>query len=152
MTQFDDRERAFENKFARDQETQFRIIARRNRLLGLWAAKKMGLTDAEADAYAKEVIRADFEDAGEEEVIRKLLGDLISAGVEIDEAAIRATLEHIAIIRRLRSEGGEIAAIARATGLSRPTIYRILAEDCNASSGFSDGGSVSRVVCGTAAV
>jgi DNA invertase Pin-like site-specific DNA recombinase len=55
-------------------------------------------------------------------------------------------------IRRLTSEGGEIAAIARATGLSRPTIYRILAQDCNASSGFSDGRSVSRVVCGTGAV
>ena len=73
---------------------QFKIIARRNRLLGHWAAKKMGLTEAEADAYAKDVIRADFEEAGDEDVIRKLLGDLTSAGVEIDEAAIRQALEH----------------------------------------------------------
>ena len=90
MTQFDDRERAFETMYARDQEMQFKIVARRNRLLGQWAAKKMGLTEAEADAYAKDVIRADFEEAGDEDVVRKLLGDLTSAGVEIDEAAIRA--------------------------------------------------------------
>ncbi len=94
MTQFDDREKAFESIYARDQEMQFKIIARRNRLLGMWAAKKMGLTEAEADAYAKDVIRADFEEAGDEDVIRKVLGDLISAGVEIDDATIRQTLEH----------------------------------------------------------
>jgi hypothetical protein len=94
MTTFDDRERAFESKYARDQEMQFKIVARRNRLLGQWAAKKMGLTEAEADAYARDVIRADFEEAGDEDVIRKLLGDLTSAGVDVDEAAIRQQLEH----------------------------------------------------------
>jgi len=94
MTQFNDREKAFENMYARDQEMQFKIVARRNRLLGHWAAKKMGLTEAEAEAYAKDVIRADFEEAGDEDVIRKLLGDLTSAGVEIDDAAIRAAVEH----------------------------------------------------------
>jgi hypothetical protein len=94
MTTFDDRERAFESHYARDQEMQFKIVARRNRLLGHWAAKKMGLTEAESDAYARDVIRADFEEAGDEDVIRKLLGDLTSAGVEIDEAAIRQALEH----------------------------------------------------------
>ena len=94
MTQFNDREKAFENMYARDQEMQFKIVARRNRLLGMWAARKMGLTDAEADAYARDVIRADFEEAGDEDVIRKLLGDLISAGVEIDDSAIREALEH----------------------------------------------------------
>ena len=73
---------------------QFKIVARRNRLLGHWAAKKMGLTEAEADAYARDVIRADFEEAGDEDVIRKVLGDLTSAGVEVDEAAIRQALEH----------------------------------------------------------
>ena len=61
MTTFDDRERAFESQYARDQDLQFKIVARRNRLLGQWAAKKMGLTEAEADAYARDVIRADFE-------------------------------------------------------------------------------------------
>ena len=94
MTTFDDRERAFESQYAREQEMQFKIVARRNRLLGHWAAKKMGLTEAEADAYARDVIRADFEEAGDDDVIRKLLGDLTSAGVEIEESAIRQALDH----------------------------------------------------------
>ena len=94
MTQFDDRERAFETKYARDEEMQFRIIARRNRLLGEWAARLMGLNAAEAESYAKDVIRADFEEAGEEDVVRKLLGDLTSAGVECDETKIREALGH----------------------------------------------------------
>jgi hypothetical protein len=79
---------------------QFKIVARRNRLLGMWAANKMGLTDAEADAYAKDVIRADFEEAGDEDVVRKVLGDLTSAGVDIDDAAIREALEHKTIEAR----------------------------------------------------
>ena len=94
MTTFDDRERAFEAQYARDQEMQFKIVARRNRLLGQWAARKMGLTEAEADAYARDVIRADFEAAGDEDVIRKLLGDLTSAGIDVDESAIRQALQH----------------------------------------------------------
>jgi hypothetical protein len=93
MTTFDDRENAFENKFARDEEFQFKVTARRNKLVGLWAAEKMGLTPEEADAYGKSVVQADFEEAGDEDVIRKLLGDLTSAGVETDEAAIRAALD-----------------------------------------------------------
>lgn len=92
MTTFDDRERGFESKFAHDQEMLFRITARRNRLLGAWAAGLMGLTAEEADAYGKAVVQADFEEAGEEDVVRKLLGDLTSAGVDIDEARIRAAL------------------------------------------------------------
>lgn len=100
MTTFDDREKAFENKYARDQEMQFRILARRNRLLGHWAAKLMGLTDVEAEAYAKEVIRSDFEEAGDEDVVRKILGDLTSAGVDCDEARIREALEHKAVEAR----------------------------------------------------
>ena len=100
MTTFDDRERAFENKFAHDQEMQFRIQARRNRLLGEWAAAKMGLTPEETDAYAKAVVQADFEEAGDEDVIRKLVGDLTSAGVDIDEAAIRTALDEQTVIAR----------------------------------------------------
>ncbi|BBB11035.1 DUF1476 domain-containing protein [Sphingopyxis sp. FD7] len=92
MTTFDDRERAFETQFARDQEVQFRIIARRNRLLGEWAAERMGLTPEETDAYAKAVVQADFEEAGDEDVIRKLAGDLTAADVEISDAEIRAML------------------------------------------------------------
>jgi hypothetical protein len=93
MTSFDDRERAFETKFAHDQDMAFRVIARRNRLLGVWAAGLMGLTPAETDAYAKAVVQADFEEAGDEDMIRKLLGDLVSAEVDIDEARIRHALE-----------------------------------------------------------
>ncbi len=94
MTTFDDRERAFENMYARDQEMQFKVVARRDRLLGLWAAKMMGLTEVEADTYARDLVRSDFEEAGDEIVVRKLLGDLTSAGVECDEARIRDALEH----------------------------------------------------------
>lgn len=92
MNGFDDREKAFESKFARDEEMQFKVTARRNRLVGEWAAEKMGLTAAETDAYAKAVVQADFEEAGDEDVIRKLLGDLTSADVEIDDAGIRTAL------------------------------------------------------------
>ena len=94
MTTFDDRERGFESKFAHDEEMAFRILARRNRLLGEWAARQMGLTDVESEAYAKEVIRAEFEEAGDEDVIRKLLGDLTAAGVEMDETKIREAMAH----------------------------------------------------------
>ena len=94
MTTFNDRERAFEAKYARDEEMQFRIIARRNRLLGEWAARLMGLNDAESESYAKDVIRADFEEAGDDDVVRKVLGDLTSAGVDADEAKIREALGH----------------------------------------------------------
>ena len=81
MTQFDDRERAFETKFAHDEDMKFRITARRNRLLGEWAARQMGLTDAESESYAKDVIR-------------KVLGDLTAAGIEIDEDAIAEALRN----------------------------------------------------------
>ena len=92
MTTFDDRERAFESHFAREQEMAFRITARRNRLVGTWAAELMGLTPEETDAYAKAVVQADFEEAGDEDVVRKLLGDLVGARVEVDEARIRTAL------------------------------------------------------------
>ena len=92
LSGFDDRERAFEAEFARDQEVQFRITARRNRLVGEWAAERMGLTPEETDAYAKAVVQADFEEAGDEDVIRKLAGDLTAAQVEISDAEIRAAL------------------------------------------------------------
>lgn len=93
MTTFDDRERAFEAKFARDEEVAFRITARRNRLVGQWAAELMQLTPAETDAYAKAVVQADFEEAGDEDVVRKILGDLTAANVDVDEATVRRALE-----------------------------------------------------------
>jgi len=94
MTTFDDRERAFEAKYARDEEMQFRVLARRNRLLGEWAARLMGLSEEETSSYAKDVVRADFEEAGDEDVIRKVLGDLTAAGVECDDSKIREALAH----------------------------------------------------------
>ncbi|HTI31645.1 MAG TPA: DUF1476 domain-containing protein [Sphingomonas sp.] len=93
MTTFDDRERAFETKFARDEEMMFRVVARRNKLAGLWAAEKMGLTREEADAYAQAVVQAEFEEMGDEDVIRKLLGDLTAAQVEVDDAELRKMLD-----------------------------------------------------------
>ena len=93
MTTFDNREKAFENKFAHDADLLFKITARRNKLVGQWAAEKMGLTREETTAYATSVVQADFEEAGDEDVIRKLLGDLTSAGIDVDDAMIRAALE-----------------------------------------------------------
>jgi hypothetical protein len=106
MTDFRDRERAEEAKFAMDEDTAFRVAARRNRLLGQWAAQKMGLTPEETDAYAKAVVQADFEEAGDEDVIRKVLGDLTGAGCEVDEAEVRTALEDKAVEarRQLMSE------------------------------------------------
>jgi hypothetical protein len=76
MTTFDEREAAFERKFAHDEELRFRALARRNKLLGLWAAEKLGKTGTDAEEYAKAVVRADFEEAGHEDVFRKVRGDL----------------------------------------------------------------------------
>ena len=94
MGSFDDRERAFETKFAHDEQMKFRIIARRNRLLGEWAARQMGLSEAETESYAKDVVRADFEEAGDNDVIRKVLGDLTAAGIECDEEKIVEALKN----------------------------------------------------------
>jgi hypothetical protein len=93
MNSFRDRERGEEANFAREEEMHFRIQARRNRLLGAWAAERMGLSAVETEAYAKAVVQADFEEAGDEDVVRKLLGDLTSAGVETSEAEVRTALE-----------------------------------------------------------
>jgi hypothetical protein len=101
MTTFDDRERAHEAKFARDGEMAFRVTARRNRLLGHWAAGLMKLTPAETESYATSVVQADFEEAGHDDVIRKLVGDLTAAGVDVDAAAVRRALdEHTIEARR----------------------------------------------------
>ena len=94
MTTFDDRERAFETKFAHDEEMRFRITARRNRLLGHWAARQMGLSEVEADSYARDVVRSDFEEAGDHDVVRKVLGDLTAAGIDCDEASVQEALRN----------------------------------------------------------
>lgn len=107
MTTFDDRERAFETKFARDEEMAFRIVARRNRLLGQWAAGLMKLTPEETDAYAKAVVHAEFEEAGDDDVVRKLVGDLAGAGVDIDEVTVRSALAEQMVEARRQLMGSE---------------------------------------------
>jgi hypothetical protein len=100
MTTFDDRERAFEAKFAHDEEMLFRVTARRNRLVGHWAAARMSLTPEETDAYCKAVVQAEFEEAGDEDVVRKLIGDLTAAGVGLDEGEVRRALDDAAVEAR----------------------------------------------------
>ena len=100
MTDFKDRQRGEEAKYAMDEETAFKIAARRNRLLGEWAAGLMDLTSEETDAYKKAVVQADFEEAGDEDVIRKVLGDLTAAESEVTEADIRTKLEECSVEAR----------------------------------------------------
>jgi len=95
MTTFDDRKDKFENKFAHDAELRFKAEARRNKLLGLWAAGLMGKTGDDAEAYAKEVIKADFEEAGDEDVFRKLRKDFDAAGVDQSDHQIRRHMEEM---------------------------------------------------------
>ena len=95
MTTFDKREEGFEKQFAHDEELKFRATARRNRLLGHWAAEKLGLTGAEVDAYAKEVVAAEFEEAGDEDVFRKLRKDFDAKGVVQSDHQIRRTMQEL---------------------------------------------------------
>ena len=95
MSTLDDREKGFERKFAHDAEMQFKAEARRNRLLGMWAAEKMGISGDAAAAYAKEVVAADFEEAGDEDVYRKVAGDFSAKGVDVPEAEIRAQMARL---------------------------------------------------------
>ena len=92
MSTFDDRENAFESKYAHDAQMQFKAEARRNKLLGLWAAGLLGKDGADAEAYAKEVIASDFEEAGDEDVYRKVSGDL---GAKADETTIRTKMREL---------------------------------------------------------
>ena len=96
MTTFDDREKAFEAKYEHDQELKFKVTARRNKLLGLWAAGLLGKSGADAEAYAKEVVMADFEKPGDSDVIEKLSKDLAAAGKPMEEHTIRKQSERLA--------------------------------------------------------
>ena len=100
MTTFNDREKAQEAKFVREEEMAFHVTARRNKLLGQWAASRMGLTPEETDSYAKSVVQADFEEVGDEDVIRKLLGDLTGAQVETSDEEIRQALADMTVEAR----------------------------------------------------
>jgi hypothetical protein len=95
MTTFDDRKKGFEEKFAHDNDLQFRVINRRNKLLGLWAADQLGKHGPDADAYAKEVVLSDFEAPGDDDVIQKIAKDFAAAGVGVAERQIRKQMEHM---------------------------------------------------------
>jgi hypothetical protein len=95
MTTFDDRQKGFEEKFAHDNDLQFRVINRRNKLLGLWAAEQLGKRGADADAYAKEVVLADFEAPGDDDIIQKVAKDFAGAGVAVTDRQIKKQMEHL---------------------------------------------------------
>ncbi|HEY1362613.1 MAG TPA: DUF1476 domain-containing protein [Xanthobacteraceae bacterium] len=95
MTTFDKREEGFEKQFAHDEELRFKATARRNRLLGHWAAERLGLAGADADAYAKEVVMSDFEEAGDHDVFRKLRKDFDAKGVSVSDHQIRRTMDEL---------------------------------------------------------
>ena len=107
MTTFDKREEGFEKKFAVDQELKFKANARRNRLLGLWAAAKLGLSGPDADAYAKEVVVADFEEAGEDDVFRKIRKDLDAKGVKDTDQQIRQAMDELMAKAVLEIQAGK---------------------------------------------
>ncbi len=92
MTTFDERKNAAEKKFAHDAELEFKANARRNKLLGLWVAEKLGKSGADAEAYAKSVVMADFEEAGDDDVLRKVKKDLDAGGVALDDAVVRKAM------------------------------------------------------------
>ena len=95
MTTFDKREEGFEKQFAHDEELKFKAMARRNKLLGLWAAEKLGVSGPAADTYAKEVVMADFEEAGDDDVLRKVRKDFESKGVAQSDLQIRAMMDQL---------------------------------------------------------
>lgn len=100
MTTFDDREKSFEQKYKHDQELQFKVNARRNRLLGLWAAERLGLSGAAADEYAKTVVQADFERPGDSDVVEKVLKDLTDKGVSVTEVQVRKEMERLLAVAK----------------------------------------------------
>ncbi|MDQ0350055.1 DUF1476 domain-containing protein [Ancylobacter vacuolatus] len=107
MSTFDNREDAFEAKYAHDQNLRFKAMARRNKALGLWAAEKLGLTGDEASTYAGSVVAADLEEAGDEDVYRKLKADFDAKGVDVSEHRIRRTMDELlaAAIETLKNDG-----------------------------------------------
>ena len=100
MTTFDDREKGFESRYALDQEQEFKAIARRNKLLGLWAAEKLGLNPDRAEEYGRAIVKADFEQPGEEDVYRKIAQDLEGAGLTASEGEIRRKMDELSSVAR----------------------------------------------------
>ncbi len=106
MTTFDKREEGFEKKFALDEEQKFKAEARRNKLLGTWAAEKLGISGDAATAYAKEVVAADFDEAGDGDVLRKVAGDFAKQGVAISEAEVRAKMSELMAVAAAQVKAG----------------------------------------------
>ncbi|MSP42102.1 MAG: DUF1476 domain-containing protein [Alphaproteobacteria bacterium] len=100
MSTFDEREKGFESKFVHDSELEFKAMARRNKLLGLWAAEKMGIQGTDAEAYAREVVKADFEEAGDQDVLRKVMADLKAKGVNQSEHQVRREMDIFLTVAR----------------------------------------------------
>src|SRR6185295_11977201 len=107
MSGFDKRREGYESKFAHDQDLRFRATARRNKLLGLWAAEKLGLTGTAADDYAKEVVKADFEEAGDEDVFRKVRKDLDAKQVAVSDHLIRRQMEDLMAVAVEQIQSGK---------------------------------------------
>lgn len=108
MTSFDDREKAYEKKFANDEELKFKASARRNKLLGRWAAEQMGITGDEVEKYAKSVVLADLEEPGDEDVFRKIRGDFDEKGIDQSDHQIRRTMEELMVeaVAQIEQERG----------------------------------------------
>jgi hypothetical protein len=100
MASFDDRKKGFEDKYKHDKEFEFKINARRNKLLGLWAAKELGIPAAEAEAYAKSVVMADFEKPGDDDVVEKIIGDAKAKGVDITVHRVRKHMDELLAVAR----------------------------------------------------
>jgi hypothetical protein len=107
MTTFDRRKEGYETKYAFDEEVKFKANARRNKLLGLWAAEKLGRTGDDAQAYAREVVRADMQETGDEDVFRKIRGDFDAAGVDQSDHQIRRTMDELMAEALLQIEAGK---------------------------------------------
>ena len=106
MSSFDKRQEGFEKKFALDEEQKFKAEARRNKLLGLWAAEKLGLTGDAATAYSKEVVAADFEEAGDQDVQNKVLKDFADKGVTVASAEVRAKMDELMALAAAQVKAG----------------------------------------------
>ena len=106
MSEFNKREEGFEKKFALDEEQKFKAEARRNKLLGMWVAEKLGITGDAATAYAKEVVAADFEEAGNGGVFRKVMGDLTAKGVALTEQQVRAKMDELMLLAAAQVKAG----------------------------------------------
>ncbi len=107
MTGFNDREKGFEAKFKQDEELRFKVYARRNKILGLWAAELLGLSGDDANAYAMDVVKSDFEAPGDDDVLQKVLGDLTAKNVDMNEHRLRTRMDELVAEASKQIQDGE---------------------------------------------